>query len=119
MEDTNALGESPELVSHPWLDGEELYTSEMVNATVDEDIREDVLLADVLMAVQQDGSYREVSLVLRKGMSKSEVKWLPSRRGAQQYLSVWDYLGVMDDKLGADYITASNLTVGQEDARHD
>ena len=40
----------PELVSDPWLDCEESYTSEMVNATVDKDIREDPLLADVLMA---------------------------------------------------------------------
>ena len=40
----------PEVVSDPWLDGEESYTCKMVNANVDEDIREDPLLADILMA---------------------------------------------------------------------
>ena len=41
----------PELIDDPWLDREQTYTCKMVNATVDEDIREDPLLADILMKV--------------------------------------------------------------------
>ena len=56
------------------MDVEESYKYEMVNATVDKDIRDDSLLADILMAVQQDNSYREISVALRQGMSKDEVE---------------------------------------------
>ena len=64
----------PEVLSDPWMDVEESYEYEMVNATVDKDIKEDSLLADILMAVQQDNSYREISVALRQGMSKDEVE---------------------------------------------
>ena len=80
----------PEVVNDPWMDEEESYTCKMVSATVDEDIREDPLLADILMEVQQDQSYRETSVALKQGLSKDEVKRLPSGHGARQYLSVWD-----------------------------
>ena len=50
------------------------------------------------MEVQQDQSYREASVASTQGLSKDEVKKLPSGHRARQYLSVWDYLGVMDEK---------------------
>ena len=74
------------------------YTCDMVNAEVDEGVREDPLLADVLFAVQDDDKYKEASLAVRQGLSKDDVKRLPTEHGARQFMSVWDYLGVLDDR---------------------
>ena len=51
------FGPEVEVFNDPWMDQEESYTCEMINATVDDDIREDPLLADILMEVQQNQSY--------------------------------------------------------------
>ena len=61
-----------EEVSDPWMDDNSYnsYTCNMVNANIDDDIREDSLLVDVLMAVQEDKSYKEASLAVREGLTK-------------------------------------------------
>ena len=79
-------------------DDKEIYTCAMVNAEVDEGIREDPLLADVLFAVQDDIKYKEASLALRQGLSKDDIKRLPTEHGARQFMSIWDHLGVLDDR---------------------
>ena len=74
-----------EEVNDPWMDDDSYnsYTCDMVNANIDDDIREDPLLADILMAVQEDNSYKEASLAVRQGLAKEEVKHLPSGHGAR------------------------------------
>ena len=57
--------------------GDETYICKMVNDNVDEDIREDPLLADILMDVKQDASYTEASLALRQCIYKVRLKTYP------------------------------------------
>ena len=91
-----------EVVNDPNIDEglgmEDEYTCSMVNAEIDQGIREDPLLADILQTIQSDVKYKEASQALMKGLSKDDVKRLPSEHGAKQYLSVWDHLGVLDDR---------------------
>ena len=77
---------------------EDEYTCSMVNAEIDQGIREDPLLADILLTIQGDTKYKEAFQALMKGLSKDDVKRLPSEHGARQVLSVWDHLGVLDQR---------------------
>ena len=66
------FGPGVEEVNDPWMDDDSYnsYTCDMVNANIDDDIRKDSLLVDVLMAVQEDKSYKEALLAVREGLTK-------------------------------------------------
>ena len=60
-------------------------------------VREDPLMMDIFSAVADDKRYMEAMDAKRKGLSKSDVKKLPSENGARAYLSMWDNMSTLDE----------------------
>ena len=63
-----------------------------------EQVRQDPLMADIFAAVSEDSKYLEAVDAKRSGVTKAELKKLPSENGARAYMSVWDHLSLLDDK---------------------
>ena len=63
-----------------------------------EQVKSDPLMADIMIDIKADHAYLQAIEAFRGGKTKDDVRKLPTEHGARQFLSIWEHVGILEDR---------------------